>query len=393
MSTVAAPKHERQLRRDPGVELARTLACLSVIGCHCWYGTSIAYAYDVSRNLISCLVADGVAIFWLITGCFLFNNYSYRKTMMRTLKGIVAPLAVYSAVMLLFGADLIEGTFTWAGMFDGGKLRTALKTLLRWRNPVEGYGFVWYLYVYILMMVCSPALYGLSWWLDGSREREAGFLAVTLALILLNDITCNGTWEFSHAGINALFPASIEVMWGHILYRHRDELAGKGRWAVYLLVFLGLNLLRMAIQMGRYQAGTDDDSILYWYSSIGLICACCVLLGCCSILGGRRATAPGRFVCWTGSYTFTVYLLHIPVRNILDNHGFRDGLYAALVAMLSEGGFAEALYVVGAVAVVGGVSLVIAIVLRALWRAIRAVVGMIGGRLSHGVEQGSRGGP
>ena len=91
--------------RDVGIEFARILGCLIVIGVHIGLGDMIDGVYDPSRGLINCFLADGVAIFWLICGCFLFRSASYKKVLMRTSKTIALPLAIYSIFCLFFGEN------------------------------------------------------------------------------------------------------------------------------------------------------------------------------------------------------------------------------------------------------------------------------------------------
>ena len=328
-----------ELKRDPSIELVRLIGCLIVIGVHSWFGTSIDYANDFSRNFISCLLADGVAIFWVIGGCFMFNNYSYKKTMLRTLKGIVIPMTAFSLLVFFVLADMLDGTFTLYGIFHkGDEAAQALQTLLGWQNPVSYCGHLWYLYVYVFLMICSPALYGLSCWLDESSKREIGFLILTLAFFILNDVTGNEYWKFSHYRINGAFPAAIEMMWGHILYRHRDLFAKKKRWIACIGIFLFLNVLRAWIQMLRYQSGSTNNSILYWYSSIGIICAASVVVFGISLIRTRETTIMNRSICTLASMTFTVYLFHKIIISALDTVKFRTRLYAFIGRIVPIGG-------------------------------------------------------
>lgn len=60
--------------KDIPVELARILAAATVIGVHTFMGSQLGGEYDFSRILIACLVADGVGVFWMITGFFVFTS-------------------------------------------------------------------------------------------------------------------------------------------------------------------------------------------------------------------------------------------------------------------------------------------------------------------------------
>ena len=58
--------------RDAGVELARILGCFIVIGCHSYLPFSPDGSDGLGRLFIGTLFADGVSVFWLILGFFLF---------------------------------------------------------------------------------------------------------------------------------------------------------------------------------------------------------------------------------------------------------------------------------------------------------------------------------
>ena len=63
------------MKRNPSIELCRLLACLIVIGVHTSLSAAVnEHSWDTFRLFLNCLLADGVAIFFMITGAFLFNN-------------------------------------------------------------------------------------------------------------------------------------------------------------------------------------------------------------------------------------------------------------------------------------------------------------------------------
>ena len=66
--------------KDLGVELARIFGCLIVISCHTVPPIKIDGIPVFSRVFLSCLFGDGVAVFWLILGFFLFQNKNYINT-------------------------------------------------------------------------------------------------------------------------------------------------------------------------------------------------------------------------------------------------------------------------------------------------------------------------
>lgn len=101
------------------------------------------------------------------------------------------------------------------------------------------------------------------------------FLIGTFIFLIMNDISSNSLGTFSHHSINALVPASIEIIWGHILYKYQKIFTRKLAIPVSIFLFFSLNYLRSLIQLHRYSLETPNNYILFWYSSIGIICVSC----------------------------------------------------------------------------------------------------------------------
>ena len=64
------------MKRNPSVELMRIIACLIVLACHCNLLLNVSEPHAFYRNFITGILCDGVTIFWMITGFFIFNNKS-----------------------------------------------------------------------------------------------------------------------------------------------------------------------------------------------------------------------------------------------------------------------------------------------------------------------------
>lgn len=146
------------MKRDSSVELAKIFGSLIVIGVHTCLSSVVDGAYDLSRVFISCVLADGVAVFWLITVFFYFNN-TYEKILRKSLKSIGIPMLVFSvfsfyfSACVLYDAPLIQSLYHTREEYI-----SVLKTLLTWNNPVPCGSHLWYLYTYILLIVIFPIL-------------------------------------------------------------------------------------------------------------------------------------------------------------------------------------------------------------------------------------------
>lgn len=368
-------------KRDLGIELARLIGCLIVIGVHVSLGDHVNGVYNLSRGYINCLLADGVAIFWLICGCFLFRTGDYKKVLWRTVKTIAVPMVLFSVFCVLF----------YTGFYEGSKLLRLrfwpkeeyiryLKDALALEPTIPETGHLWYCYAYMLVMLAFPALHAFVKWMDQDVTREKWFCVITFGLLALNDYCQNKTLSFSHHGLNAAVPAAIEILWGHIVYRHKDDLKVRERAGVFIwampLCFLALNFIRMCIIQR-----TGSTEILYWYSTIGLACGVSVVMLCMAV--GHRIKAVS-WLDWIikalAGNTFLIYLFHIPVITVL----YREEVHTLCLNTLSQyfSGFAlAALYplVFGSIAFM--YSLLIGIILNTASKCMSVIISIIGKKL------------
>lgn len=356
---------EINMKKDPAVELARIFGCLLVVGVHCWINNFGVAIQSKSGTYIACIFADGVAVFWIISGFFMYKNYSYKQTLKRTIKSIIIPMLLLSAAMFFVLNNYLNGNGWHFILHSKDDYKWILNSLLIWTNPVDRLGHFWYLYVYILLMLCSPVIAAFIKYLEEDTKREKLFLVLTFLLLVWNDLSNNQMGRFEHHAFAGAFPAAIESVWGYLLYKYRDRLRKRRYIFISAGAFLGLNLLRMAIQLGRYHRIQDTATyILYWFSSIGLLCAICVIVFSFAAIHSRKATVVNQVICWLASYTFSIYLLHPVVNSFLDMYEVRSRLSEALLKFHIGGVGKEILYMICIIFIVVSICLAISCVLR-----------------------------
>lgn len=366
---------EINMKKDPAVELARIFGCLLVVGVHCWINNFGVAIQSKSGTYIACIFADGVAVFWIISGFFMYKNYSYKQTLKRTIKSIIIPMLLLSAAMFFVLNNYLNGNGWHFILHSKDDYKWILNSLLIWTNPVDRLGHFWYLYVYILLMLCSPVIAAFIKYLEEDTKREKIFLVLTFLLLVWNDLSNNQMGRFEHHAFAGAFPAAIESVWGYLLYKYRDRLRKCRYIFISVGAFLGLNVLRMAIQLGRYHRIQDTATyILYWFSSIGLLCAICVIVFSFAAIHSRKATVVNRVICWLASYTFSIYLLHPVVNSFLDMYEVRSRLSEALLKFHIGGVGKEILYMICIIFIVVSICLAISCVLRGCKMAMVRVV-------------------
>ena len=366
---------EINMKKDPAVELARIFGCLLVVGVHCWINNFGVAIQSKSGTYIACIFADGVAVFWIISGFFMYKNYSYKQTLKRTIKSIIIPMLLLSAAMFFVLNNYLNGNGWHFILHSKDDYKWILNSLLIWTNPVDRLGHFWYLYVYILLMLCSPVIAAFIKYLEEDTKREKLFLVLTFLLLVWNDLSNNQMGRFEHHAFAGAFPAAIESVWGYLLYKYRDRLRKRRYIFISVGAFLGLNVLRMAIQLGRYHRIQDTATyILYWFSSIGLLCAICVIVFSFAAIHSRKATVVNRVICWLASYKFSIYLLHPVVNSFLDMYEVRSRLSEALLKFHIGGVGKEILYMICIIFIVVSICLAISCVLRGCKMAMVRVV-------------------
>lgn len=348
-----------RLKRDPAIEFARILGCLIVIGVHTALPHMVNGHVDNSRLFIEMLLADGVAIFWMIAGCFMFATPDYKRVIFRTIKTVVIPLFMVSIVLLMLDGWLYNDMLLSESIKNPPiTYEDMLQHIIRWENFAPNAVHLWYLYAYTIVMLCFPVLKSFVDYLDESPKRQKLFLILTFVLLVLNDISLNELWCFSHHTFGAAIPAAIEAIWGHIVYQYRYKFHSSRVAVESLITFLLLNVFRLFIQIDRFAKGVQNNRIMFWYSSFGLLCSACVLLFSLSIFQNRVSSQKNQFVCKLASYTYSIYLVHVTIRNLMFENGFREAI--AGISSCGISGFAnDVLYSIIVVMTIFAVSLLV----------------------------------
>lgn len=319
----------RLKKRDTSVELLRIIACFFVICLHLGAGFFLNGYFSRASTFLLCLFADAVAIFWFITGAFLFKRAEYGKILKGTLRKVILPsLALIGFIFFLDG---------W--MFDGvgfvesikhavWRLPSALESVfLWWVTPVAHTGQLWYIFTYVFLMICFPVIKAFVDWLE-KFGKEKSFLIISFGILLLNDLSGNHFASFEHTVIGALIPAIILVIWGHIVYKNKDKILAKIKSKYFLIIFIVLNIIRASVLLFNYLCtGEAGGSVIYWYSCFSLLTVSSLFLFSYGMM--QRATK-AKLTNWLivkiGSYTFMIYLLHELVIDYLKKIGLFDDI-------------------------------------------------------------------
>ena len=298
--------------RETGIEAARVTACLVVICCHV-----LPYVIDGMDGgsfgvmFLRTLCADGVGIFWLISGMFLFSGRKYASLLRRTARRIALPLVLISFAVFFARGFRFEDRISYS-LPEAGRFISLLRSFLSLRNGVPGLDYLWFLYTYLWIIFLYPVMNVIVSIMDGDRKRMAGVLAAILLLLLLNDLAQNGLCSFSHDAFHAVFAATLFVIAGHFFDRFRHEWVQRaGTRSAYLFfsAAIVIDLLRTII----LSAHPGTEHLLYWFTLPGMLVSMSLLCAFMKLFGGRSAIVRPRmysYVSRLSSASFGIYLIH-----------------------------------------------------------------------------------
>ena len=310
--------------RDVSVDVLRIVAACMVIGTHVKLGGVIDEETDYARILISCFVGDGVAVFWMIMGFFVFAASSYQSLLKRTARRIILPMFMYSILMFYFYEYLLgKATFIDSIHRNSEEYIAALKSVLKWQPFAPATGHFWYLYVYIIIVVVFPFVKGgFSFFVGNEKKGQLTFALILFMLLVINDLTFNGFFEFSHHAFAGAIGGIIWVMLGSVFYSHKSMVEKSIRCGIGgICLFVIVNIIRAYYQQSCYRISVPTEEPLYWYTGWSVLSVLGLSLSVYGFLGRlERFAGFKRAVTHVGRLTFSVYFVHILVRDYLSKY-------------------------------------------------------------------------
>ena len=219
---------------------------------------------------------------------------------------------------------------------------------------------------YLFLIVVSPLFYGFAQQTVTNKSVAKWYLILLFIFLLINDVTSNQTFGFSHHGLGALGGSIVLVLYGNILYTNRQKFIWKGWLVLAPLMFIALGLVRMGIQLSTFSKDPGNIHILFWYTTFGVINTTLIAAFCFSL-----STIENKFSKITnllvtiGSYTFSIYVIHLLILHILWNRGILPKLMNDIIGFGTPGNlFTNSAYHLSAILIVFFISLMSCVILR-----------------------------
>lgn len=322
-------------KKDLNVELIRILACLIVIGTHCKLENVIEGVPQTGRIFISCLLGDGVALFWMITGFFIFSQSSYKKRTKKLVINIILPSLGIVFLSQILGAWIWEGAslkscfeeirFDWQGI---------ISNILIWSAGMRGCEHLWYIFTYVqnflwvplLALVCVPN--------EHATKVRRYLIVLGLLSVCINDIQ-----NIIKLPVGTVVPYSVisaslmQMLIGYELYQNVRKLVENANkkmiGIISSILFVFINCMRCFFQERMYWIDSQNSGAIFWATGWGTMSAIFLIIAVFSINVVSLNKVKG---CITkiGGATFGIYLIHLAVLGKFSALGFQNWLLSSL---------------------------------------------------------------
>ena len=324
------------MKRNPSVELMRIIACLTVLMCHCNLLLNKADCNYSLEMYLTGILSDGVTVFFMITGFFIFNNTSYKKLWRHTFFRIVIPLLVLYITDLFF-TEFLTGKCSVTDSLSHGveNITSYLISIVHLDTPSPAMSHTWYVFAYLIIILIFPIIKPFVMYLNDNKTAQKVFIIISATLWILNDILMNKLFGFAFHGAGVIIPSTLLVIWGYVIYQNRYLMTHKVYIIISPVIFLLINALRMLSMTIVEEKFPDENANLFvWYSFFGVINALLVISFCLSVIRNNKPNATNRFICYMASFTFGIYLIHPILQELAKNYGFFTYLHDTLTNVM-----------------------------------------------------------
>lgn len=313
-------------KQDVRVQLIRILACLIVIVCHSRLNPVTDNILDKSTLFIHCFFDDGVAIFFLIMGFFIFNK-SYKKIITKAVTGILFPTIVIMVISMVL-SDWANNVRALSDciLHPYIDIRLIIKSILSrelYNVPISGH--LWYINSYLEIVVLVPVLKLLCKRdNDASSSARRWVIFIATVNILLKDFQA-----ILPLGINPFMIFDIPVflvLCGYSLWNYNEKIIGNKKIRIISLCCAsGINVIRFILQVYLFSKDINNDYFYYW--NTGTACIFTVSFVIFFMTFRFNINKVTLVINYIGGKTFMIYLIHALILWRFNSIGIRDVFY------------------------------------------------------------------
>ncbi len=198
------------------------------------------------------------------------------------------------------------------------------------------------------------------------KKTRLYIILLSLSLMLICDFQELIQPSIKYQPFYLLSIPMVYVITGYEIYKHKEKIKGDYHLTILCIVFaIVVQLLRWLMQTKLFQIDINNNFYCFWSSGFSFLFSMSVIIGLLSInIKGKNIN---KVVSFLGQRTFVIYLIHNFVFHFLESRGISNqkifqflGLNFNIDTMST---FEEITYILVRIALVFGISLIIATLL------------------------------
>lgn len=309
--------------RDYSVDIIRIIATFVVVATHVKLSWIVDNVVNNQKLFYACLWADGVSLFFLITGFFLFNGRGYGHIIKKTIKSVILPALMVAIFSQMIGpwirdSRLIGGNLNLQIPFDD-LVRAIMKQSA---GDVDFCFHFWYIFTYLKVILFFPLLKWICQ--EGKEQNLSRRVLIGLSVV---DVGVHNLRKFVPVEINtySFFDVAVLlVIIGYEISVHKNKI--KSNTAIsFLSGFFALTLLvcRFYSQQKLYEIDINDSTFINWDSIFGIIISSLFFVFIYSLNINKLNVKMKSIIMKLSEMSFYIYLIHVIVYFKLESMGIR----------------------------------------------------------------------
>ncbi len=332
---------QKYTKYDYRVQIMRILACFIVICCHVRIEPMVNGVLDITYLLLYVLFDDGVTIFFMIMGFFLFTTKEpFWKNIGKTFIRILVPIFFTKLAIQLFDSWIINDiSFFECIAHPSINLKGIIKSFLALNFTEGNYSsHLWYINSYLHIIVAVPLLKLLTLDIPLSKKACKWVIFISIINMTVTDFQClypRNTIEFGTFRIFGNLPI-VFVLIGYVIYKNQNIIKNKKNYRfLFLAGMAGISVLRFSIDYVFRGFGLDNNYHNYWNTIFSLIFSLC-FIGFFLSFSPDANCLGFRIANYIGTKTYIIYLIHVAVYTFGDYHNIRNWLYSITIQVTSN---------------------------------------------------------
>lgn len=314
----------KNVNRDYACDIIRIIATFIVIATHVKLGFWEEDSINDGRLILACLFSDGVSVFFILSGFFLFNGRKFSNIVKKMFLSICVP-ALLVALLTQIIYPWVCSAALWGEQitFRVSWRECAIAILQQNAGAMDGCFHFWYIFTYVKWILFYPLLKWICQ--EGKEQTYCRWMIIILQMIA---VCVSNIKLLINIPLNVYSFIDTSVLLGLIGYEinyRKDLIKEKSmiKW-ISLATFIAINYIRFIAQKNLYIADSNNGSYISWDSIFGIIGATTLFVHIYSWNFNRFNEKIKNIIKYISDKTFMIYLFHVIVYFKFNSMGIQN---------------------------------------------------------------------